>query len=132
MTQKPHPATAVLGMISIYSPNPRRLAAFWATLMSLPIHPDATDEVVMLDFDHETGPVTWIIQRAEADRGVAPVALDIGAEDEVSWRDVASYAETLGAERGEEHDVDGIRWVDMRDPDGNRFRVFAARPTAAG
>ncbi|MEV8029772.1 hypothetical protein AB0O43_18055 [Cellulosimicrobium funkei] len=28
-----------------------------------------------------------------------------------------------------EHEESGVRWIDMRDPDGNRFRVFAPRPT---
>ena len=121
----------IVGMYSFLSPDPRRLGAFWSQLMSLPIADGATDDLVMLDFDHEVTPMTWIIQRAtDAFSGPAPVALDLGIEnaDEASWREAADRAESLGAERVGEQEHDGVRWIDMRDVDGNRFRVFAPRP----
>ena len=130
MTDNP-PATAepVVGMISMMSPDPRRLAAFWSELMGLPITDGASDDLVMLDFDHEVGPITWILERSDdVAAGTAPVALDIGSQDEDTWRDVADRAEGLGAQRVAEHEESGVRWIEMRDPDGNRFRVFAPRP----
>nr|WP_281361981.1 VOC family protein [Nakamurella aerolata] len=114
------------------SPGPRRLAAFWSELMELPIADGASDDLVMLDFDHEAGPITWIIERSDdVAAGIAPVALDVGSQDETSWREVADRAEGLGAQRIAEHEQESVRWIEMRDPDGNRFRVFAPRPTPA-
>lgn len=125
-------ARPVVGMISIMSPDPRRLAGFWSELMGLPIADGPFDDLVMLDLDHEVGPLTWILERADdVAVGTAPVALDIGIQDATRWREVADRAEELGAQRVAEHEYDGVRWIDMRDPDGNRFRVFAPRPAPA-
>lgn len=124
-------ARPVIGMISMMSPGPRRLAAFWSELMGLPIAAGASEDLAMLDFDHEVGPITWILERSDdVAAGTAPVALDIGSQDETRWREVADRAEGLGAQRVAEHEQDGVRWIEMRDPDGNRFRVFAPRPTS--
>ena len=121
----------VVGMYSFFSPNPGRLAQFWADLMQLPVAEGATDDLVMLDFNHEVGPQTWIFERREAaGQPVAPVGLDIGSQAEDTWRQVAERAETLGARRVADLEENGVRWVEMTDPDGNRFRVFGPRPTA--
>lgn len=119
----------IIGMVSMMSPDPRRLAAFWSELMGLPIAEGASDDLVMLDFDHEMSPITWILERSDdVAAGTAPVALDIGSQDEATWREVADHAEELGAQRVTEHEQEGVRWIEMRDPEGNRFRVFAPRP----
>lgn len=118
-----------IGMISMKSPDPRRLATFWSELMGLPIADGASDELVMLDFDHEVGPITWILERSDdVARGTAPIALDIGGQEGNAWRGTADRAEELGAVRVAEHEESGVCWIEMRDPDGNRFRVFAPRP----
>src|SRR5262245_35078574 len=52
----------VVGMYAFRSANPRRLASFWAEVMELPVSKNSTDELVMLDFDHEIAPVTWLFQ----------------------------------------------------------------------
>jgi len=121
----------VVGMYSFFTPDPRRLATFWADLMGLPIASGATEELVMLDFDHQVGPVTWIFERREeaAPQTTAPLALDIGVGGGRHWTKVADRAEALGAERIEQREVEGVRWIELRDPDGNRFRVFGPRPT---
>lgn len=123
-------ARPVVGMYSFFSPDPARNARFWAELMGLPVAPGATDDLVMLDLDHEVAPQTWIFQRAQAAAGVAPVGLDIGIDDE-SWSEIADRAESLGAERVRECDDGGVRWIEMEDLDRNRFRVFAPRPVGS-
>jgi hypothetical protein len=40
----------------------------------------------------------------------------------------ADRAEGLGARRVADHEVDGVRWVELRDPKNNMFRIFAPRP----
>lgn len=126
------PVRPTLGMISMMTPDPRRLGAFWSEVMGLPTADGASDELVMLDFHHEVSPITWILERSDdIAAGTAPVALDIHHEDETRWREVADRAEELGAARVSEHEENGVQWVDMRDPDGNRFRVFAPRRVPA-
>lgn len=128
---EPSERRVIVGMYSLLSPDPQRLASFWSQLMGLPIADGANDDLVMLDFDHEVTSTTWIIQRStDAPSGPSPVALDLGIEnaDESSWREAADRAEALGAVRVGEQEHDGVRWIDLRDPDGNRFRVFAPRP----
>lgn len=89
--------------------------------MGLPIAEGASENLVMLNFDHEFGPLTWILQRADdVATGVAPVALDIGSQEDSSCREVADRAEGLGAQRIAEHEEEGVRRIEMRDPDGNR------------
>lgn len=83
----------------------------------------------MLDFEHEYAPVTWLFERADA-AGRPPdgrVALDIHGED-AAWTTVADKAESLGATRVFENEQEGARWIELREPDGNPFRVFAPRP----
>jgi hypothetical protein len=122
----------VVGMYAFHCDEPRRVAGFWAELMGLPVAAGATDDFVMLDFDHEVGPVTWMFQRAAAGapRGVNRLGLDIALDDEQRWATAADRAEALGATRLAEHEVDGTRWIELSDPEGNPFRVFAPRPAA--
>jgi glyoxalase superfamily protein len=116
-----------VGMYSFKTADPIRLATFWGGLMGLPVADGASEQLAMLDFDHEHSPVTWLFERttrtSEAD---GRLSLDI--HNDADWRGVADRAEQLGATRDGEREQDGARWIEMRDPDGNPFRVFAPRP----
>lgn len=118
-----------VGMYAFRSADPVRLATFWGELMGLPMAPGASAELAMLDFHHEVGPVTWMFEPPDPDEPVAGgrIGLDLGG-DGVDHQATAVRAEALGAVRVSEHEQDGVRWIVMRDPDGNRFRVFAPRP----
>lgn len=118
---------AIVSMYSLVSPDPQRIARFWSELVGLPIAPDASEDLVMLDLDHVVGPITWVIERDQPASGKAPFALDLTVEDG-QWAAAAERAESLGAQRMADRDDDGVRWIEMRDPDGNRFRIFAPRP----
>lgn len=120
----------VVGMYSFRTPDPVRLATFWGELMDLPLADGASDQLAMLDFHHERGPVTWMFEPIEPtdDPPCGRIGLDIGTQQDTGWAAVADRAESLGATRVAEHEQDGIRWIEMRDPDGNPFRVFAPRP----
>lgn len=119
-----------VGMYAFYCDQPQRLAAFWAELMDLPVADGATEDFVMLNFHHEVGPVTWLFHRVDA--GAPPranrIGLDISIDDEENWATVADRAEAAGATRVAQHEQDGVRWIEMLDPEGNTFRVFAPRP----
>jgi catechol 2,3-dioxygenase-like lactoylglutathione lyase family enzyme len=121
----------VVGMYAFTSPDHRRLAAFWGELMGLPLldpWSDDPDGTVFLDFDHEVTEMTWLFQAGEVGPVSDRLGLDISARPVEGWRDVADRAEALGAAREGEHERSGARWVELRDPDGNRFRVFGPRP----
>ncbi|MBK1785746.1 VOC family protein [Prauserella cavernicola] len=118
---------AVVGMYSFKSTDPQRLATFWGELMELP-RVDVGSDLVMLDFDHEVTAQTWLFERADDVTAGEQLGIDIGIDDDANWADVADRAEALGATRDSEHEEDGVRWIVMHDPDGNRFRVFAPRP----
>jgi catechol 2,3-dioxygenase-like lactoylglutathione lyase family enzyme len=120
----------VVGMCAFRSADPSRLAAFSAELMQLPVSAHSTEELVMLDFDHVVGPVTWMFHRdPEPGDGASRLGLDLGGDgDRYDWRAIAGRAEEAGATRIADREAGGIRWVELTDPDGNPFRVFAPRP----
>lgn len=41
----------------------------------------------------------------------------------------AERVEALGAQRVSDNEEEGVRWVALRDPEGNKFRVGVVRPT---
>ncbi|GAA4514078.1 VOC family protein [Brevibacterium yomogidense] len=120
----------VVGMYSFQTTDPIALATFWGQLMGLPLAEGASDEFAMLDFHHERGAVTWMFEQADRldDSSHGRVGLDLSLADEELWATVADRAQDLGAVRVSEHEESGVRWIAMRDPDGNPFRVFAPRP----
>jgi len=118
----------VVGMYAFTTPDPMRLANFWGKLMDLPLAEGASSELAMLNLDHDHGPITWLFQRSTepAEPGHAPLGLDISTQGG-DWEQAADRAEALGATRGADRELNGTRWIEMRDPDGNPFRVFAPR-----
>lgn len=118
-----------VGMYAFRTPDPVRLATFWGALMHLPMAPGASQELAMLDFDHEVGPVTWMFEPLDDDMpATGPrLGLDLGG-DGLDHLATAARAEELGATRVAVHEEEGVRWVVMRDPDGTPFRIFAPRP----
>ena len=116
-------------MYAFRTRDPRTLAAFWSGVMDLPISEASTDHLVMLDLDHEFAPVTWLFELDDTVGAETPrVSLNITTDDPNAWRDVADRAEHLGAVRRSDNELDGVRWVEMEDPDGNPFRVLGPRP----
>ncbi|GAA1399628.1 hypothetical protein GCM10009613_55480 [Pseudonocardia kongjuensis] len=119
-----------VGMYAFRTPDPRRLGAFWAEVMNLPVSEYSTDDLVMLDFDHQVAPITWMFERDDsAGHGPTRIGLDLTHDDEDQWRAIADRAENAGATRKDEHEDGGVRWIEMTDLDGNPFRIFAPRPT---
>jgi hypothetical protein len=119
----------IVGMYAFRTRDPRTLAAFWAGVMDLPISDASTDQLVMLDLDHQAGPVTWLFELdEEMGTGTPRLSLNITTVEPEAWKGVAERAEQLGARRKSEHEQGGVRWIELDDPDGNPFRVLAPRP----
>ncbi len=121
----------VVGMYSFKTTDPIKLATFWGHPMDLPLAEGASNELAMLDFNHEHASVTWLFERIDdVDRSIdSPIGLDIAFEGAgADWAAAGDRAEALAAARLGEHEQAGARWIEMRDPDGNLFRVFGPRP----
>lgn len=125
----PQSSRPTVGMYAFRTRDPRALAAFWAAVMDLPISDASTDQLVMLDLDHEFAPVTWLFEKDDTVSAETPrVSLNITTDDPTAWLAVADRAEQHGAVRKSDNEQGGVRWVEMDDPDGNPFRVLAPRP----
>ena len=118
-----------VGMYSFDCRDAAALAEFWSGVLIRPVDPGATSDYATIGFDSE-GP-TWMFVRSD-DRGEGRnrLMLDLGGEED--YREQASRVEGLGARRIADHEVDAeagrVRWVELRDPEDNTFRIFGPRP----
>ncbi|MET9256022.1 VOC family protein [Streptomyces sp. NPDC003717] len=71
---------------------------------------------------------TWMFHQPASDlpAGENRLMLDLGGEED--WAEQADRVAALGAERVSGNERDGVRWVVLRDPEGDTFRIFAPRP----
>lgn len=116
-----------VGMYHFHCADPLALGAFWSRVLEIPVDDGATGELAFIDASHQYGSVTWIFQRTH---DVGPtsnrIVLDLGGGPD--WREEAERIEGFGAARMGEHNVEGNRWIDLADVEGNLFRIFAPRP----
>jgi predicted enzyme related to lactoylglutathione lyase len=112
-----------LGMLSFPTRDAAKLAAFWGEVLGRPVDDGATAAYATIGFADDG--LTWMFVESDEPRpgGFHP---DLGGEDD--WREEADRVCELGATRGDEHDVEGVRWINLTDPEGNSFDVFAPRP----
>lgn len=102
------------------------LAEFWSGVLLRPVDPGATGDYATIGFDGE-GPTWMFVHSEEPGEGRNRLILDLAGEGD--WREQADRVEALGATRTAEHEVAGVaRWVELRDPEDNTFRIFAPRP----
>jgi predicted enzyme related to lactoylglutathione lyase len=101
------------------------LAGFWSRVLERPLDAGATLEYATIGFDDE-GPTWMFVRSEEPGEGRNRLMLDLGGEE--NWRQEAERVQRLGATRIAEHEVQGARWVELRDPENNTFRIFGPRP----
>ncbi|MQA73657.1 MAG: VOC family protein [Solirubrobacterales bacterium] len=118
--------TLEVGMYSFDCRDAAKLADFWSRVLERPVDTAATSEYATIGLDGE-GPTWMFVRSADPGEGRNRLMLDLGGEDD--WQQQADRVEGLGAERVADHQVDRVRWVEFRDPEGNTFRIFAPRPT---
>jgi predicted enzyme related to lactoylglutathione lyase len=114
-----------VGMYSFDCRDAARLAEFWSRLLERTVDEGATSAYATIGFDAE-GPTWMYVQSEDLADGRNRLMLDLAGEDD--WQQHADRVESLGATRVADHEVNGVRWVDFRDPEGNTFRIFAPRP----
>jgi predicted enzyme related to lactoylglutathione lyase len=115
-----------VGMYSFDCRDAAKLAAFWSGVLELPVDEGATAAYATIGFETE-GPTWMFVQSADLPDGRNRLMLDLGGESD--WQRQADRVEGLGATRVADHEVDGVRWVELRDPEDNTFRIFAPRPS---
>jgi predicted enzyme related to lactoylglutathione lyase len=114
-----------IGMYSFDCRDAATLAAFWSRFLERPVDVGATPEYATIGFD-DPGPTWMYVQSETVEDGRNRLMLDFAGGQ--AWFEEAARAESLGARRVANHEQAGVRWVELRDPEGNTFRIFAPRP----
>ncbi|MEV0682047.1 VOC family protein [Actinosynnema sp. NPDC050436] len=111
--------TLTIGMITIDTPDPHKLAEFWTGALGTDVRHDWGEFLII-------GPATegglqLGLQRVE---GVTPGKNRVHFDAHVADRaaEVSRLVE-LGATEVGEHTVPGLTWTVLADPDGNQFCV---------
>jgi predicted enzyme related to lactoylglutathione lyase len=116
-----------VGMYSFDCADAAALAAFWSGVLERPVDDGATREYATIGFEGD-GPTWMFVHSDDPGTGRNRLMLDLGGGED--WREQADRVEALGARRIAEHEVEGVaRWVELRDPEENTFRIFAPRPS---
>lgn len=110
---------ARVATITIKSPDPARLAAFWRVLLGYDEveHPTAS---IKLDDPGGAGP-TLLIQPSDAVHVDGPIHLDLRPDDQLA---VVADALRLGAREVDIGQAGTESWVVLEDPDGHAFCVL--------
>lgn len=122
-----------IGMYSFETHDAAALADFWSRFLERPVDKGATPAYAAIDFEAE-GP-TWMFHWPAGSSEERPSELPVGPNRFIldfsggsNWQKEADRAEELGATRAGDHEFGGARWSELRDPDGNVFRIFGPRP----
>lgn len=110
--------TLRLGMVTIDCADPQRLARFWIEALGLNIGADYGEFLFLTD--SEGGVQIGIQQVPEPRGGKNRVHLDLSTEDRAA--EVARLV-SLGATEVSEHEMPGLSWTILTDPEGNQFCV---------
>ena len=110
-------------MLEFMCADPLVLSRFWSQLLAVPVDEGATSDYAQLS--PESPRAKWLFVRSDphgnSDRMlVALTSADLDAD--------TAWAVSLGASHEGRHESDGFEWVDMRDPEGNRFTFNAPPP----
>jgi hypothetical protein len=99
--------TLTIGMVTIDTSDPHKLAEFWTKALRTEVQHDWGEFIIL------RGVVAW-------PPGKPGGHFDMHVEDRVA--EVARLVE-LGASEIAEHTVPGLTWTVLADPDGNQFCV---------
>ena len=101
------------------TPTPERLAQFWADVLGRTVDPAQFPGFASIGMGAEDGSPIWLFQDKEnVPAGSNRTHPDIATKN---YDDELARILKLGATITEEHDVPGIRYVTLADPDGNNF-----------
>jgi predicted enzyme related to lactoylglutathione lyase len=107
--------------ITIDCANPRSLAEFWIKALDLEVVFDADGYFIQLKSPKNPDQPYLGLQMVPEERaGKNRVHIDFGADDREAE---VSRLVGLGAVRGADHDMPGLTWTVLQDPEGNEFCV---------
>ncbi|WP_410596225.1 VOC family protein [Amycolatopsis sp. lyj-23] len=110
-----------MGMITIDCANPRGLAEFWTAALGTEVAQDYEGEFLILA--PAGGGLPLALQRVPEPRaGKNRVHVDFGTDNRA---EEVRRLVGLGAKEVEEHEVPGLAWTVLVDPEGNEFCVSA-------
>ncbi|MEU4741594.1 VOC family protein [Actinosynnema sp. NPDC023658] len=110
-----------IGMITIDTSDPHRLADFWTKALDLSVRHDWGGEFLLLAPAEGSGGLQLGLQRVDDPTpGKNRVHFDAHVDDRAA--EVARLV-GLGATEVDEHTVPGLTWTVLADPDGNRFCI---------
>jgi predicted enzyme related to lactoylglutathione lyase len=110
-----------MGGITIDCVRPRELAGFWTEALDLTVAFDADGEYLQLRSRAGSAPLYLGLQKVPEDKaGKNRVHLDLATDDPET--EIARLV-ALGAVAGESHEIPGLAWTVLRDPEGNEFCV---------
>ncbi|MET8851796.1 VOC family protein [Amycolatopsis sp. NPDC004625] len=110
-----------MGMITIDCANPRELAQFWTAALETTVAQDYGDFVVLAP--PAGGGLPLGLQRVPETRAAKNrVHVDFGGDDRAAE---VQRLVGLGAKEVAEHEVPGLAWTVLVDPEGNEFCVSA-------
>jgi hypothetical protein len=115
-----------LGTITVDSADARTLASWWAQVLDGTVDdfPEAGIHVVRTS--RLKGLNLAVQQTSGPTPGKNRIHLDFGAVDRSSTVD---HLVELGARRVDEHELQGLGWTVLADPDGNQFCVSDPDPS---
>jgi len=110
-----------MGMITIDCADPRGLAQFWTAALGTEVAQDYEGEFLILA--PQEGGLPLALQRVPETRaGKNRVHIDFGGSDrEAEVKRLVG----LGARELAKHEVPGLTWTVLADPEGNEFCVSA-------
>jgi catechol 2,3-dioxygenase-like lactoylglutathione lyase family enzyme len=108
-----------VGMVTIDCAEPQKLAEFWAAALGVPVQGDYGD-FVFLGRPADGGPVLGLQRVPEPRTAKNRVHVDLTGGPRAT--EVPRLV-GLGATVLAEHEVPGLRWTVLADPEGNEFCV---------
>ena len=119
LTPNVSPMTLTIGMVTIDTSDPHKLAEFWTKALRTTVQHDWGEFLILAP--SAEGAVQLGLQRVDT---VAPgknrVHFDMHVEDRQA--EVVRLVD-LGASEVAEHTVPGLTWTVLADPDGNQFCI---------
>jgi len=112
------------GGVTIDCENPTKLAEFWQQALGLEVAFDADGEFIQLHNPANPQQPYLGLQKVPEKRGGKNRAhIDFATEDAPAE---LKRLESLGATIGETHEMPGLTWTVLQDPEGNEFCVGTA------
>jgi predicted enzyme related to lactoylglutathione lyase len=110
-----------MATVTIDTANPRQLAEFWLKALDLQVAFDAEGEFMLLRSSSKPTQTAIGLQKVpEPKAGKNRVHIDFSTDDRAA--EVARLV-ALGAEEGATHEMPGLTWTVLTDPDGNEFCI---------